>query len=844
MLSSVPTRAVACAILAAATSVAPTADPVVHDAHLELSLFAAAPEIVTPVGIAIDARDRVFVLESHTHLQPPGYPGPRGDRIKVFTDADGDGRAERITVFADALDDGMNIAFSPDGDLYVVASRAVWALHDRNKDGVSESRTRILAMTRPERVYDHAALLGLAFSPDGWLYLSRGNTGGAAWRIEGRDGSSVGGYGDGGSILRCRPDGTDLQAFASGFWNPFALAFDPDGRLLATDNDPDSRGPNRLLHVIPGGDYGYKSLYGESGIHPYLAWNGELPGTLPYAAALGEAPSGLVHGALTGLPADYGNALLIAIWEERRIVRVPLVPRGASVTGTATPLIDGDETFRPVALGADRRGAVFITDWGLRQYPNHGKGRIWRLAARQGVSRQPRAITSRVPRVDPAGPADSGSVDDIPRLRAALASDDPFVQSAAIHSLSSPRFRSAAADATNDQDPRVRAAAVVALHRGGHDAAEQIARRLVSDPDPLVRRMALIWIGSSGMAGLRDAIDAAIQVRPVPRELFETYLATIQHLTPEFIHGYRSQAAPYAKNLKRRLPEGFLAAFVAETTRPPSLRALAIAHLENPADAAPLLSRLAQTDSDMLVRMEAVRSLAAIHSREIATTLLAIAENPDSPGDLRAEAWLALTRQPSVDGRPAATKALSDPALHVRREAERYLRHARSREVRSAEEAAGPASDAEWMRATSEGGDPITGRRVFFSPASACSQCHAIEGRGGDLGPDLTNVGRSKTRAQILASILTPSAEISPEYQGWFVRTRDGQIYTGRQIDVGEGGRADLYVGDGFVQLREVVEYGPTPLSLMPDGLEHGLTVTDVRDLLAFLTHGEAMDGR
>jgi putative heme-binding domain-containing protein len=109
-----------------------------------------------------------------------------------------------------------------------------------------------------------------------------------------------------------------------------------------------------------------------------------------------------------------------------------------------------------------------------------------------------------------------------------------------------------------------------------------------------------------------------------------------------------------------------------------------------------------------------------------------------------------------------------------------------------------------------------------------------------DLGPDLTNVGRSKTRAAILDSILRPSDEISPEYQGWYVRTADGQIHTGRQIDVGNRGTAELYVQSGeFITLEGIEEYGPMPRSLMPDGLETNLTVDDMRDLVAFLVIGD-----
>ena len=368
-----------------ATPVAHQADfPVVHDDRLQLELVASDPAIVTPIGIAVDDRDRVYVLESHTHLPPSAYRGPQGDRVKVFTDPYGDRDPGAVEVFADGIEDGMNLAFSPDGELYVVTARAVWALHDRDDDGVSEARTKVVELVRPEQVYDHAALLGITFSPDGWMYISRGNTGGQAWTLKGTDGSTLSGYGDGGNIVRALPDGSRLSEVATGFWNPFDLKFDAAGRLLAADNDPDSRGPNRLVHVVPGGDYGYQSLYGGSGIHPYLAWNGELPGTMPYAAALGEAPSGILAASRGALPGDYERDLLATIWEESRISRVRLTPRGTSLSGHAEVLVEGGEDFRPVAFAADRRGSIYITDWVLRAYPNHGRGRVWRLSTRPG----------------------------------------------------------------------------------------------------------------------------------------------------------------------------------------------------------------------------------------------------------------------------------------------------------------------------------------------------------------------------------------------------------------------------------------------------------------------------
>lgn len=73
------------------------------------------------------------------------------------------------------------------------------------------------------------------------------------------------------------------------------------------------------------------------------------------------------------------------------------------------------------------------------------------------------------------------------------------------------------------------------------------------------------------------------------------------------------------------------------------------------------------------------------------------------------------------------------------------------------------------------------------------------------------------------------------------MRTTDGTVHTGRQIDVGSGGRAELYVLSGeFITIENVAEYGPLPRSLMPDGLDQGLTENDMRNLLAFLEHGDA----
>jgi putative membrane-bound dehydrogenase-like protein len=385
----------AAVIAGAAPALPAAAPPVAADPRVDVSLFAGAPDIVTPIGAACDARGRLFVIESHTHLRAKDYSGPRTDRVKVFTDADADGRPERVAVFAEDFQDAMGLAFLPDGALLVLCAGELWRVADADGDGRAESRAKLVTLESLE-TYAHNRLLSVAVGPDGRIYLGRGNTGSQAWTLRGGDGSSTGGYGDGSGIASCNARGGDVRAVATGFWNPFGLEFDAEGRLLAVDNDPDARGPNRVVHVVPGGDYGYKSLYGGGGNHPFQAWNGELPGTLPYVSGTGEAPCAVFDPRRAGWPAGIADGLLVTVWGTHRIERHATAPRGISLRADVSDWLRGAEDFRPVAFATDGRGTVYVTDWVKVDYPVHGRGRIWRLRLKDAAILTPPQTPSRL----------------------------------------------------------------------------------------------------------------------------------------------------------------------------------------------------------------------------------------------------------------------------------------------------------------------------------------------------------------------------------------------------------------------------------------------------------------
>jgi hypothetical protein len=142
-----------------------------------------------------------------------------------------------------------------------------------------------------------------------------------------------------------------------------------------------------------------------------------------------------------------------------------------------------------------------------------------------------------------------------------------------------------------------------------------------------------------------------------------------------------------------------------------------------------------------------------------------------------------------------------------------------------------------WLERLEGLADAGAGRRVFFHPkVGGCFRCHRVEGRGTDLGPDLSTIGRTERRG-ILESILQPSNQVAPSYQTWRIEMADGKVYTAMLVNTEQ----DIYTyldakGHQFkVNTRDVMETRPLPTSIMPDGLADALTDQELRDLLAYL---------
>ena len=135
-------------------------------------------------------------------------------------------------------------------------------------------------------------------------------------------------------------------------------------------------------------------------------------------------------------------------------------------------------------------------------------------------------------------------------------------------------------------------------------------------------------------------------------------------------------------------------------------------------------------------------------------------------------------------------------------------------------------------------GDPMRGLQLFRSSKLACSGCHRLGYVGGEIGPNLTQIGSSRTRSALLEAILFPNARLEQSYQPTKVMTHDGQVYNGLITRHLSPTQFEMQLSaDKAVVLStdDVAEQQTSQVSIMPSGLAELLTPQELSDLMAIL---------
>ncbi len=129
--------------------------------------------------------------------------------------------------------------------------------------------------------------------------------------------------------------------------------------------------------------------------------------------------------------------------------------------------------------------------------------------------------------------------------------------------------------------------------------------------------------------------------------------------------------------------------------------------------------------------------------------------------------------------------------------------------------------------------------RALTNFQARCASCHRLGGEGYAVGPDLETV-RATGRDKMLTAILDPNRDVQPNYQAYEIETREDESLLG--LVAAETATAvtlrRAYGEQTVIPRTEIVRMQGRGVSLMPEGLEAGLTAQDLADLLELILSG------
>jgi putative heme-binding domain-containing protein len=303
----------------------------------------AQPSEDSWVAMAFDEQGRLTLAKEKKGL------------IRLTISGSGD---QKIEVIDDELLECRGLLYAH-GSLFANANntKALFRLTDTNSDGTFDERKELM---RSGGGVGHGRN-HIKLGPDGDIYVAHGNN---VLLPEGIasdsplknyendqlipnpwDGSMFDGNVElpAGHILRVKPDGSKITLLAGGLRNPLDIAFNRAGELFTFDADMERDVgtpwymPTRVLHVLPGADFGWRRGTGR-----FPAWYAD---TLPSVIDIGlSSPTGIFFGYGAAFPKKYQEALYLLDWSYGRIIAVHFgkkVTQEDFITGRPLNVTDG-----------------------------------------------------------------------------------------------------------------------------------------------------------------------------------------------------------------------------------------------------------------------------------------------------------------------------------------------------------------------------------------------------------------------------------------------------------------------------------------------------------------------
>jgi len=858
------------------------------------TLFAAEPDVQNPIGMAWDAKGRMWVAENYTYAErAKRFDLGLKDRVIILEDKDWDGVAETRQVFTEDVQMLTSVEVGR-GGVWLMCPPQVLFIPDANADDIPDGEPQVMidGFTVAKDNY-HNFANGLRFAPDGWLYGRCGHSCPGKLGIPGTPEEQR--VPMKGGIWRYHPEKKIVEVLTHGTTNPWGHDWDQNGELFFINTVT-----GHLWHLIHGAHLVdsntmnpliYEKLdtiadhyhYDRSG-----KWSDSRDGKANSFGG-GHAHIGMMIYQADQWPEYYRNKLFTLNMHGRRANVERLERNGSGYVGNHEPdvFLSDDPWFRGIEISTGPDGSGFILDWSdTGECHEHTgvhrtSGRIFRIS--YGEPKKPEmpfAWRKPWPKVDLNG-------DEHQR---ALAIRE-LVQFSPLDAIPGPqahaKYPELAFDpakvAADEKSAFVRLQLASVLQRLPLEKRPALAISLLSHAedanDPFLSH--LVWFGISPLKA--DSLLEIAKTCSWPK--VTRWIARKLATEPEALN------ALLAINSSDEVLEGMTEAFkgirkapkpanwdkVTASSKSPHLRDLSV--LFGDGRALDDVKKLALDEkAELVARESALKTLIEARPDDLRRICEQLLETRTL--NMTAVRGLALFDDPAIGkqlaknyrkfypqerpavldtlvSRPAFAKALLEnigdgpgniaradvTAFHAR-QIRTFNDEALSKQLVEAwGELRESAADKKQLIEKLKGdlkpnvlkqANLSNGRMLF---TAVCGACHMMYGQGGKIGPDLTGSGRSSLD-YLVENIADPSGVVSADYRMSILTLKDGRQLSGVIASKTDRTLSLRTLTETLtLDQSEITQSETSPLSMMPEGLFLALQPEQVRDLIAYLMH-------
>ena len=650
-------------------------------------------------------------------------------------------------------------------------------------------------------------------------------------------------YAPGGWIANIDPEGKKWELVSAGYRNAFDIAFNETGDLFVYDADmewdfglPWYR-PTRICHVTSGSEYGWRT--GNS------KWSTTYPDNLPPVLNIGQgSPTSLLSLKDAKFPAKYKKSLLAFDWTFGigHLIKLKisgstfLADREEFFSGIPLPLTDG-------VIGPD--GNLYFMTGGRRLESD-----LYRVTY---VGTEETSTKTLV-----------GAPNQLNELRRKIEQFHQGPNPAAL-ALAWPNLK--------HPDRFIRYAARMALE---HQPVAEWKDKAMSEKDPIAATQALIGLirqskpeFKSGIYAALLAIDNKAFTEAQTLDVLRAYeLAMLRLGMPDasmaakiiakFDAKYPSNRMNMDRALSRLLIPLEAPKVIERTLKLMETKDTASAtayRVESATSSADLIMRNPQYGTDIAKMLEKIPPAQQTYM----ATMLSAAKNNWTPElHERYFKWFKNSFQFS-GGRSyvgfidrARKLALKNVAESKRAYYDKLggaeMLSASGNDVMDINYPKGPGKQWKLEDAVGLLDAPLTDRDFqngkSMYAATTCIRCHAIGSEGGgNVGPDLTNLGTRFSKKDMLESIINPNKTVSDQYAATQFMLRNGTSVIGRltnQDKMAYYVSQNPYAPDQVEKIlkKNVISMKYSPVSSMLPGLINSLNGEELKDLMAYLMAG------